>query len=171
MKRKDYWDHWSKKYNWGRGMPLFSRWSLDHIFKNINLKNNPTIVDLGTGTGKLMIEIGKLNPKCEFIGVDISAGMLKRAKRNTKGLNVQLLENHLTKIDVEDETADYAISNASLHHVKNKEKLFSEVYRILKKKGKLVFSDSFDKPDKEFDKYKEEWKKKNLSLQRNLQKA
>jgi ubiquinone/menaquinone biosynthesis C-methylase UbiE len=159
MKLKDYWDYWAKTYSYGMDMPLFAKWNIDHILDGIDLKNNPTIVDLGTGTGKLILEIGKINPNCRFVGVDISKNMLKKARINIKkqGLNAEFLENHLTKIILGDEIADFVVSNAVLHHIKNKEKLFSEIYRILKKKGKLAFSDSFDKPDKEFEEYTKKW--------------
>ena len=46
------------------------------------------LLDVGTGPGKLLLEIHKLNHSLELYGLDISASMIEIAKRNLSSLEV-----------------------------------------------------------------------------------
>ena len=81
-----------------------------HIFKN----NNPCIMDIGFGDGKLLINIAKENPEINFIGVEVyQSGIGRILKQIAKEkLNNLIILNH----DAVDLLENY-IKNESLHGI------------------------------------------------------
>jgi release factor glutamine methyltransferase len=57
------------------------------IYKN-STEKNLSILDLGTGSGCLILTLLKLFPNATGLGIDISSKALKIARRNAKSLNV-----------------------------------------------------------------------------------
>lgn len=57
----------------------------------INLASNKkvSVLDLGTGSGCILLSLLKENPKAEGVGVDISEDALQIAQKNAKALNVE----------------------------------------------------------------------------------
>jgi len=79
-------------------------------------------------------------------GIDISDGMLKKAKMNATKLgveNVQFIKSNLEKIEIKDDNVDLVISNCTINHAKDKLKVWKEIYRVLKKNGRYVVSDIY----------------------------
>lgn len=92
-----------------------------------------TIVDLGSGTGYLAIEIAKMAPRLKVHGIDLSKEMIRIARRHGKGIkNVHFEMGNAAKLLFEDESINFIVSTGSLHHWKKPAKVFDECYRILK---------------------------------------
>ena len=60
-------------------------------------------------------------------------------KRNLK--NIYPLNSSLDNLTLFDESLDAVFINMALHHIKDAKKAINEMYRVLKKSGKLVISD------------------------------
>ncbi|MFH1369295.1 MAG: methyltransferase domain-containing protein [Elusimicrobiota bacterium] len=73
------------------------------------------------------------------VGVDVSCSMLEGAKRNLANGNVFFVQADATLLPLKDSSFDAAVLLGGIHHVINREKLFSEIYRILKPGGKLYW--------------------------------
>ena len=111
----------------------------------VNINEGDTVVDLGSGAGndvfvarKLVGESGKV------IGVDMTEAMIKKANENNKKAgynNVEFRLGDIENMPVDNGTSDFVISNCVMNLVPDKEKAFSEVYRILNKSGKFSISD------------------------------
>lgn len=180
-KTKEYFDNWAKSYDsLGSSYPFFLSFIFDSIINKLNLSKKPTILDLGTGTGRLLLEIAGKNKECNFIGIDVSDKMIEKAKENFKKikLKAEFLIGNMEKIDLKENSIDYAVSFGAIHHVKNKDTLFKEVYRILKPKAKLVYGDSFEKfgdsskeLDKEYEQELKKLKKENPEFSRKFSKS
>jgi ubiquinone/menaquinone biosynthesis C-methylase UbiE len=122
-------------YNLGCGIPT----------EYAQIKVGDTVVDLGSGAGNdcfvaraLVGEAGKI------IGVDMTEAMITKAKGNNKKLgfsNVEFRLGDIENLPVESESVDVVISNCVLNLVPDKDKAFSEIFRILKTGGHLSVSD------------------------------
>jgi len=79
------------------GFEMKGKWK-KKIFKN----NNPVIIELGCGKGEYTVELAKLYPEMNFIGIDIKgARMWTGAKKSyeEKMANVAFLRTHIELLD------------------------------------------------------------------------
>lgn len=104
-------------------------------------------VDLGSGRGQDVLRMAEAVGDTGFVyGVDISEGMLKKARRNAEKLdmeNVRFLKSELEKIPLESGSADLLISNCTINHAEDKQAVWNEIYRVLKTGGRFVVSDIY----------------------------
>jgi arsenite methyltransferase len=111
-----------------------------------DIKESETIVDLGSGAGiDVFLSAKRVGGRGKVIGIDMTNGMLEKARRNAKAygyLNVEFREGDIErKIPVNDSTADLVISNCVINLTMDKVGAFREVHRILKQGGRMVISD------------------------------
>ncbi|MFX1277334.1 MAG: class I SAM-dependent methyltransferase [Promethearchaeota archaeon] len=110
-------------------------------------KLSPTgkLIDVGCGSGNLIVQIAQKFKHLELIGMDISSEILELAKRRAikKGFadNIEFKEGSVEKIPFPDNCADYIVSTLSLHHWVRPETSFQEIYRVLKKGGVALIFD------------------------------
>ena len=102
-----------------------------------------TLVDLGCGTGRLLIPFARLGFRC--LAVDLSPPMLEvvRQKAATEGLVVDRLLANLVQLDcLRGELADYVLCMFStlgmIRGRENRRRVLQHIARILKPGGTLV---------------------------------
>ncbi len=104
-------------------------------------------VDLGCGKGTDLIRLREaVGDGGSVYGVDISEGMLAKARKNIEKFgytNVSLVRSELESIQLEGKAADLIISNCTINHARDKRAVWSEIHRILKKGGRFVVSDIY----------------------------
>jgi arsenite methyltransferase len=104
-------------------------------------------VDLGSGRGTDVLRLAEEVGKNGFVyGIDISEGMISKAENTAIKLgimNVRFIKAELESIPVEDKSVDLVISNCTINHAANKQKVWSEIARILKSGGRFVVSDIY----------------------------
>jgi len=104
-------------------------------------------VDLGSGRGTDVLRMAEQVGKEGFVyGIDISEGMIAKARSTAQRLgigNVRFVFSPLENTGLPEETADLVISNCTINHADDKQLVWNEVYRILKKGGRFVVSDIF----------------------------
>ncbi len=109
------------------------------------IKKGDTVVDLGSGAGNdCFVARYETGDKGKVIGIDFTDEMINKARLNTEKLNFNNVEFRLGDIEnipINDNVADVVISNCVMNLVPNKQKAFSEVYRILKKDAHFSISD------------------------------
>ncbi len=94
---------------------------------------NGTILDLGSGTGYLSIEIAKRSPGLQVYGIDLSRQMVKIARHHAKGVdNARFVFGNAAKLPFKDSSIDLVISTGASHHWKTPRMVFDECYRVLK---------------------------------------
>jgi ubiquinone/menaquinone biosynthesis C-methylase UbiE len=92
-----------------------------------------TILDLGSGTGYLAVEIARKSPNVQVYGIDLSRQMVKIARRHAKGVdNARFVFGNAAKLPFEDNSIDFVISTGASHHWKMPRLVFDECYRVLK---------------------------------------
>ncbi|MFH1188188.1 MAG: arsenite methyltransferase [bacterium] len=109
------------------------------------IKNGDIVLDLGSGAGfDCFLAAKKVGDSGKVIGVDITKEMIDKAQANAKKYgykNVEFRLGDIEKLPIDDDIIDVAISNCVINLVKDKLKVFKEVYRVLKKGGKMYVSD------------------------------
>ncbi|KKP93296.1 MAG: hypothetical protein UR98_C0006G0004 [Parcubacteria group bacterium GW2011_GWA1_36_12] len=122
---------------------LLNTWTDSAILNNILLKslinaaNKARVLDVGCGTGKLIIERVSAVKKPEIYAVEIDQKFFKEAKN--RGIKV-------TKANIEkgfpykDNFFDIVSANQIIEHVVNVDFFVEEIYRVLKPKGYLIIS-------------------------------
>lgn len=94
---------------------------------------NGTILDLGSGTGYLAIEIARRSPGLQVYGIDLSKQMVKIARRHAQGVdNARFVFGNAAKLPFKDNSIDLVISTGASHHWKTPRMVFDECYRVLK---------------------------------------
>lgn len=125
------------------------------------VRERDTVLDLGSGAGlDLLIAARKVGPSGIVIGIDMTDEMISRARKNIArtGLdNVEVRKGIIEEIPVDSETVDWLISNCVINLSPEKERVFQEIYRVLKAGGQMLVSDvvAEDLP---------EWMKESSSL-------
>jgi len=103
------------------------------------------VVDLGSGAGNdCFIARAETGETGKVIGVDFTEAMITKARLNADKLrfnNVEFRLGDIENLPIGGNSADVVISNCVLNLVPNKQKAFSEMYRILKIGGHFSISD------------------------------
>lgn len=99
----------------------------------VKKRGSGTILDLGSGTGYLSIEIAKRAPTLQVYSIDLSRQMVKIARSHAKSVeNAQFKFGNVADLPFKDDSIDFIVSTGSLHHWKKPTKVFDECYRVLK---------------------------------------
>ncbi len=111
-------------------------------FLNREIKGKKNIiVDLCCGSG---ISLDVLLTKAKKIyAIDASEEMISICKEKVKNEKVKFIVSDVRNVSIKDEECDYVIIRMGLHHIRDKQGVIEEAYRILKKKGKLLVIDRF----------------------------
>ena len=115
-----------------------------------------TVLDVGCGTGYDVYTISKLvGEEGHVIGVDMNDDQLAVAEKHRDSMaetfgykesNVTFKKGYiedLKSLGIEDESIDIVISNCVINLSPDKESVFKEIFRVLKRGGELYFSDIF----------------------------
>jgi ubiquinone/menaquinone biosynthesis C-methylase UbiE len=110
-------------------------------FLSQDLKSGDNVLDLACGTGEYSIALSKLG--YSVVGVDLNGEMIKAAQEKAKNLNVNFIENDMTKLnDFQNRKFNliFCIGNSIVHlNSKNKiEEFIKEIYNSLDVNGVMV---------------------------------
>ena len=107
--------------------------------------NNGIVLEIGPGPGYLGLEWLNKTTGTRLNAIEISPDMIEIANKNAKGYNLSDRATYITgdaqSLPFEDNYFDAVFANGSLHEWSNPEKIFTEIYRVLKKEGKFFITD------------------------------
>ena len=113
---------------------------LNEYVKRSQIKDRDEILELGVGWGSLTLHLAKKFPNCKITGLSNSKAQKdfieeKMMKENIK--NVKIITKDINHFDTS-KKFDKIVSIEMFEHMRNYEKLFNKVYKLLKKGG-IIF--------------------------------
>jgi len=107
------------------------------------IKDGQNILEVAVGTGLAFYEIVKGNPHGHNIGIDLSRGMLDKARKRLskgKGAHYVLRTGTAFDLQMENESVDLLVNNYMFDLIAyaDIDKVLEEFKRVLKKGGKLI---------------------------------
>jgi ubiquinone/menaquinone biosynthesis C-methylase UbiE len=140
----------ASRYDSARNLPskTMTLW-LDALKSSIPRQEIGKILDLGCGTGRFTVSLGKAFA-CSVIGVEPASAMLNVAL-SQNGSNVEWKQGAAENIPLENEAVDLVFMSQVFHHLTAPQTALREINRVLAAAGYLAIRNSIREHNKELD--------------------
>jgi ubiquinone/menaquinone biosynthesis C-methylase UbiE len=103
----------------------------------------PVVVDVGCGTGRLLLRLRAALPSATLVGIDPSAAMIDvaRGKDGLRGVRLEVGSSESLPLD--SASADVVVSTVSFHHWSDQAGGLRDVARVLRPGGHVLLVDFF----------------------------
>nr|WP_239534500.1 class I SAM-dependent methyltransferase [Priestia taiwanensis] len=126
----------------------------DVLVAKVNWDGNGKVLDIGTGSGSLIIKLAKAFPMSTLAGIDYWGGNWEYSKAKCQqnaeieGVSdkITFLKASASELPFHDDEFEVIVSCLTFHEVKdrkNKTEVIEEALRVLKPAGQFVFLDLF----------------------------
>ncbi len=103
-----------------------------------------SVLDVGTGPGRLLVEINRCNPRLQLVGLDLSRTMLRIASAKSgagETGRMQFVRGNVRRLPFRDACFDLVVSTASLHHWCDPQTGIRECFRVTSRGGECWIYD------------------------------
>jgi trans-aconitate 2-methyltransferase len=125
--------------DYAKSSSVQQQWARE-LIRKLNLKGNESLLDIGSGDGKVTAEIASLIPNGSVMGIDSSEEMILLAQRlysRDAFTNLQFQQEDANSLPFENEF-DVAFSNATLHWILDHRPVLRGIFTSLKRGGKVL---------------------------------
>lgn len=136
----------------GRNFEVSLRKPVYELFSLLSPRTR-RVLDAGCGVGGATFLLAQKFPGTEFIGVSLSPGQIATAQKRAEKkdlTNVRYIVANYLHLPFPDDYFDGIMASETFCHVEDEDKgpLFKELYRVLKKQGKVAIFDAYlaDRP-------------------------
>jgi ubiquinone/menaquinone biosynthesis C-methylase UbiE len=110
---------------------------LSDVTESLEINRGDLVLDAGSGTGNLAIELGKTDAKVVAIDISDNGNIIYRKKSPT----ASIIKGDLSKpFPFRDSSFDKVASNNVINYLENYEDALKELFRVLKPSGKISIS-------------------------------
>lgn len=103
------------------------------------------VLDLGTGPGRIAIEVCSRHAAARVVGIDLAVSMLDVAATNARKSRmedrIEFVLADAKQLPFADEGFTAVMSNSIVHHVADPRSVFSEAIRVVARGGVIFFRD------------------------------
>lgn len=136
-----FFDRWAPNYDCLL-TTVFYQAVHQRLLSFVKLPNQPRVLDLGCGTGRLLQRLASQFPDLRGIGLDLSPAMLRQARRrNRYPQRLIYVRGNAESLPFADGQFDAVFNTISFLHYPNPEQVFSEVRRVLSPQGCFYLAD------------------------------
>jgi len=115
-----------------------------------DIEDGERILDVGCGTGSLLLNVKRTYSKSEVVGIDPDQDVLTmaRAKFEGSGIHAKLVQGFAQALPFPPCFFDLVMSTLIFHHLRTeiKKQAIKEIYRVLREGGRFILAD-FGKPE------------------------
>lgn len=114
-------------------------------FAVADLREGEVVLDLGSGAGlDVLLSARRVGPTGRAYGVDMTPEMLALARDNQRAAgvpNAEFLEGFIEDVPLPDASVDVVLSNCVVNLSPAKDRVFSEMSRLLRPGGRIALAD------------------------------
>ncbi len=97
-----------------------------------------SLLDIGSGTGRLLETVGKILPETALVGIDLAFGMTRNARN--RQINAAFICGDAEELPFQANCFDIIVSTSTYQWIAPLEQAFAEVYRVLKPGSSFHFA-------------------------------
>jgi len=116
------------------------------LIEKAQISKNSHVLDLGSGTGDIALEISKSIPGAWALAADFTEPMMRVGKQRPGGNELDWCSNDALNLPYSKVTFDAVVSGFLMRNVSDLAKALSEQHRVLKPGGRIVILDTTRPP-------------------------
>lgn len=118
------------------------------VFKHIDLSQPARILDVGCGYGGTISDLNRRGSDLQLVGLNVDPNQIARACAEVKPLarnsnTIEFLVGDACELEFPPNSFDYVLAIECIGCFPSRKRFLKQAYRVLKPKGKLVFTDLF----------------------------
>jgi phosphatidylethanolamine/phosphatidyl-N-methylethanolamine N-methyltransferase len=120
----------------------------ESAIRNLNVQPNERVLEVGVGTG---LALPMYPAHCQIVGIDLSEGMLAKAKERTEAhrlKHVQLHRMDAGAMEFPDDSFDTVVAAYVVTAVTDHRKLVNEMIRVCRPGGRIIMLNHFSNGNK-----------------------
>jgi ubiquinone/menaquinone biosynthesis C-methylase UbiE len=140
-KKAKFFDWWAPNYDFLL-TTVFYQAVHKRLLEYVELPEQPNVLDLGCGTGRLLHRLATQFPTLQGTGVDLSPEMLRQAQQGNKhGNRLTYTQGNAESLPFGDCEFDAVFNTISFLHYPHPQQVFAEVSRVLRPNGRFYLAD------------------------------
>ena len=131
-----YHDRVVETMGWGRALKR-------RVLEDIHLTAGERLLDIGCGTGTLLLEAARETPGVHLTGIDPDPQILSLARSKLQASQVELVQASADQLPFPPRSFDVVVSTLVFHHLsmESKRRAISEIARVLTAEGRFLLAD------------------------------